>query len=138
MYKRKNIDNNTCVVASVDKRGVIVSQRSFDLQTAKDYVTNTSGFLRSDFAVLNQTNDELEMARVLARMQEVNPEPNPDRPFEEILKSIKPRWCELPNEMDRFEQYCINNSLEYYRKYLPDGDETPDTEDLSAAPAVNE
>lgn len=83
-----------------------------------DYERNIYGFIRSDFAVLQDSEDSLSMARTLQKMQEIaaNEPDNSDKSFEDIVREIRPRWCQLPAEMDRFELYCINNALDTYSK----------------------
>lgn len=131
MYRSKYVSPNPSLKV-IRVKGVQTDLRGIDALTAGDYVLNAAGFLRSDFSILNQTNDQLEMARVLARMQEIQPEPNPDRSFEDIVKELKPRWAQLPAELDRFEQYCIENSLEYYRKFVPEEEENDPGEATSS------
>ena len=34
--------------------------------------------------------------------------------------AVRPRWCQLPGEVDRFEQYLIDNALEFYKNLRKD------------------
>lgn len=83
-----------------------------------DYTRNIYGWLRNDFAELQESNDSLSMARILQRMQEFKDSggDNADKSFDEIISLVKPRWCQSPAELDRFELWCINNALEQYSK----------------------
>lgn len=82
------------------------------------YSRNSSGFIRNDFSELMDSQDSLSMSRALQKMQEyANSEPdNSKKTFEEIVAMVRPRWCQSPAEMDRFEVYCIDNALETYSK----------------------
>lgn len=82
------------------------------------YSRNSSGFIRNDFSELMDSQDALSMSRALQKMQEyANNEPdNSKKTFEEIVAMVRPRWCQSPAEMDRFEVYCIDNALETYSK----------------------
>lgn len=89
-----------------------------------DFALNSSGFIRNDFSTLVETEDRYMMSVVLSRMQELsNEKDNSNKSFEELVRAIRPRWCQSPAEMDRFEQYCIDNALEFYKKLKAD---TPD------------
>lgn len=83
-----------------------------------DYERNSYGFIRSDFAVLQDSEDALSMARTLQKLQEIqaNEPDNSEKSFEDIVREIRPRWCQLPAEMDRFELFCIENALDTYSK----------------------
>lgn len=94
-------------------------ERSFDRVAALDFTVNKYGHIRSQFSVLMESNDSLEQARVLNAMQELTSnEPNNEgRSFRDLVREIKPRWCDTPAELDRFEQYCIENALEFYKTF---------------------
>lgn len=100
--------------------------RCFDSFDNEDFVVNRYGHIRSDFAVLMESTNGVEMAKVLAKMQAdfVSSSSRYDgMSFEEIVRSYKPRWCQMPGEVDRFEQYLIDNALDFYKKLKNDIDE---------------
>lgn len=109
-------------------------ERVFDKLAASEYAVNVSGFLRSDFSTLSESQDALAMSRVLQRMQELTNESpdNKNKSFDEIVKMVKPRWCQLPAEMDRFEQYCIENAIDFYKQFKENVNTTADS--VSAEP----
>lgn len=109
MYKRRNYHN------SIFPR--VLEKRAFDTFSSQGYERNASGFIRNDFSQLQERENELGMMRALSQMQEyVAEHSNEGKTFEEIVAAVRPRWCQLNGEVDRFEQYCIDNALEFYRK----------------------
>lgn len=88
-----------------------------------DFVINKYGHIRSDFAVLAESNNTLEMARALEQMRasyEASSSQFDGMTFEQMVATVRPRWCQLPNEVDRFEQYLIDNALDFYKKLRAD------------------
>ena len=88
-----------------------------------DVVINKYGHVRNDFAILMDTSDGMEFARALANMQsayEQNSSQFDGMTFEQMVSSVRPRWCQLPGEVDRFEQYLIDNALEFYKNLRKD------------------
>lgn len=88
-----------------------------------DFVINKYGHIRSDFAVLAESNNTLEMARALEQMKasyEASSSQFDGMTFEQMVATVRPRWCQLPNEVDRFEQYLIDNALEFYKTLRKD------------------
>ena len=88
-----------------------------------DFVINKYGHIRSDFAVLAESNNTLEMARALEQMRaayDASSSQFEGMTFEQMVATVRPRWCQLPNEVDRFEQYLIDNALEFYKKLRED------------------
>ena len=83
-----------------------------------DYTRNSNGFIRNDFSVLMDAQDSLSLQRALDAMREYTAqnEDNSDKSFEEIVAAVRPRWCQSPAELDRFELYCIDNALDVYSK----------------------
>lgn len=114
MYINRNISRKPSSKIEVDGKRVI---RVYDSQVG-DYVVNTKGFLASDFATLNAREDSYQMALALSRMRELDAKSNiPEgATFEQAVALIRPRWCQSPAELDRFEQYCIDNALDFYKK----------------------
>lgn len=101
---------------------VSVKRRSYDTSVVSDYVINEAGHIRSDFAVLNETNDALAMQKLLGRVMAYSEvDVNKGKSLQQILSEIKPRVAETPAELDRFEKYCIDNALAFYRS-LKDSD----------------
>lgn len=98
--------------------------RVFDSQTG-DYSINSHGFIRSDFAELNSREDIYKYAAALSRMQELDAQSNlpKDCTLEDAVRMIRPRWCQSPAELDRFEQYCIDNALDFYNKLKQNTDD---------------
>lgn len=88
-----------------------------------DFVLNKYGHIRSDFAILAESNTNLEMARALEQMKasyEASSSQFDGMTFEQMVATVRPRWCQLPNEIDRFEQYLIDNALEFYKNLRKD------------------
>lgn len=115
MYNFKGSYNSSCPVLK-DKTQPIV--RAIDSNDG-DFVLNKYGHVRSDFAVLTDTNDSVELAKALANMQQMYNENSSQfdgLTFEQMVKAVRPRWCQLPGEVDRFEQYLIDEALDFYNK----------------------
>lgn len=97
-------------------------ERAFDNLTSQGYTINDGGFIRNDFSELQARENEIGYLRALSQMQDyVAEHSNEGKTFEEIIKEVRPRWCQLNGEVDRFEQYLIDNALEFYKK-LRDAD----------------
>lgn len=88
-----------------------------------DVIINQFGHVRNDFAVLMDTSNGLEFARALSNMQaayESNSSQFDGMTFEQMVSVVRPRWCQLPGEVDRFEQYLIDNALDFYKSLRED------------------
>lgn len=95
----------------------ILPSRVFDSFKQLGYEYNSAGFIRNDFSQLQERENELGYLRALSAMQEYTAvHSNEGKTFEEIVREVRPRWCQLNGEVDRFEQYVIDNALDYYRK----------------------
>lgn len=95
----------------------VLPSRVFDSFKQLGYEYNSAGFIRNDFSQLQERENELGYLRALSAMQEYTVEhSNEGKTFEEIVREVRPRWCQLNGEVDRFEQYVIDNALDYYRK----------------------
>ena len=109
--------------------------RAFDAIDG-DFVINAYGHIRSDFATLVDSNDANEMARALQSMQASFAENShlyDGMTFEEIVKTIRPRWCQFPGEVDRFEQYLIDEALDFYKELR---DASKNEDDYEEKPAT--
>ena len=87
------------------------------------FMVNQYGHIRSDFAVLTETTSGLEFAKALQNMQASYTENSSQfdgLTFEQMVNLVRPRWCQLPGEVDRFEQYLIDNALEFYKNLRKD------------------
>lgn len=117
----------------IKKNGIRVI-RVFDSQSGL-YSVNSNGFLRSDFAELNAREDNLSYAAALSRMRELDSSNNLpiNATLEDAVRLVRPRWCQSPAELDRFEQYCIDNALDFYNKLK---ENTPDDVKKSVGAAV--
>lgn len=109
MYLRKNYHK-----LSISRK---LNSRAFDSFESQGYEFNDHGFIRNDFSQLQERENELGYMRALSQMQEyVSEHSNDGKTFEQIVSEIRPRWCQLNGEVDRFEQYCIDNALDFYNK----------------------
>lgn len=100
------------------KVGTQIIERVVDA-VEDSFVINKYGHIRSDFAVLTDTCEANEFASMLSKMQAAyqdNSSQFDGMTFEEMITSIRPRWCQLPGEQDRFEQYLIDNALDFYKR----------------------
>lgn len=113
MYIRKNFHRHVSVSGSV---------RAFDNAVSLGYEFNESGFIRNDFSQLQERENEVGYLRALSQMREyVEQNSNEGKTFEQIVAAVRPRWCQLNGEVDRFEQYLIDNALDFYKKLRDDG-----------------
>lgn len=134
MYKFVN--NNIHLTPSCINNGVR-EVRAIDCNDG-DFVMNEHGHIRSDFAVLTDTNDSVELAKALTAMQTAyqnNSSQFDGMTFEQMVTAIRPRWCQLPGEVDRFEQYLIDNALEFYNKLRAENESVDDDGVLPEKPA---
>lgn len=124
------VPGTKCVSAPIVNK--VRKIRVYDSQSG-EYSVNSCGFLRSDFAELNSREDAYRYAAALSRMQELDAQSNlPENcTLEDAVRIIRPRWCQSPAEMDRFEQYCIDNALDLYKRLKEKTDE-----DVAAAVAA--
>lgn len=113
MYKRTNIHVYADFYSA--------PSRPFDSFDSLGYEYNSHGFIRNDFSQLQERENQLGYMRALSQMQEyVEQHSNEGKTFEEIVREVRPRWCQLNGEVDRFEQYLIDNALEFYKKLRDD------------------
>lgn len=91
--------------------------RAFDSFDSQGYEFNHNGFIRNDFSQLQERENSVGFLRAVAQMQEyANEDTNKGKTFEQIVAEIRPRWCQLNGEIDRFEQFCIDNAIQFYRE----------------------
>lgn len=119
MYKRRNIEHITFMPSA--------NARPFDSFSQMGFELNAKGFIRNDFSQLMERENQLGFMRALQAMQEYSEDNSNDgKTFEEIVRSVRPRWCQLNGELDRFEQYCIDNAIDFYQRLkdsnTPQGD----------------
>ena len=134
MYRFKSFSDSPHVYLEVNNQPVV---RAIDAVEG-DFVINKFGHIRSDFAVLTETNSSAEMAKALMSMQSAyndNSSQFDGMTFEQMVGVLRPRWCQLPGEVDRFEQYLIDNALDFY-KSLRAKEELKNPEDVPEKPAV--
>lgn len=109
MYRNKRLVGGSAQYA--------LPSRVFDSFTELGYEYNSAGFIRNDFSQLQERENELGFMRALSALQEYTENhSNEGKTFEEIVREVRPRWCQLNGEVDRFEQYVIDNALDYYKK----------------------
>lgn len=74
---------------------------------------NEFGCIRSDFAQLVNSQSLLVMNQAAQRLRELSAiEPdNSNKSFEEIVREVRPRWCQSPKQMMEFEKYLIDNHI---------------------------
>lgn len=131
MYGRIQLGSNLSSPIKENKVRVI---RVYDSQSG-EYSVNANGHLRSDFAELNSREDNYRYAVALSRLQELDAYSNlpENATLEDAVRLVRPRWCQSPAELDRFEQYCIDNALDFYKKLK---DDTPDDVKQAVGAAV--
>ena len=101
------------------------------------FVLNKYGHIRSDFAILVETSSQLEYAKALQNMQVAYEESSSQfdgMTFEEMVKCVRPRWCQLPGEVDRFEQYLIDEALDFYKKLRADEEQKLEDDEQTVNP----
>lgn len=104
-----------------------------------DFVINAFGHIRSDFAVLTDTNNSIELSKALMAMETAYQENSSQfdgLTFEQMVKVVRPRWCQLPGEVDRFEQYLIDEALDFYKKLRQDEIDAVENEEGAPEGAV--
>lgn len=115
MYIRKNLRPINVDCLSVKRK------RVFDSFTDLGFEYNSEGFIRNDFSQLMERETQVGYMRALQAMQAYTEEhSNEGKTFEEIVREVRPRWCQLNGEVDRFEQYLIDNALDFYKKLRDD------------------
>lgn len=131
MYKAKS---PRCTITLVPKESNLIDSatvRPIDTFESANYMLNSFGHIRNDFATLSDSQDELQFQRTLSRMQELHSEPTAkDASFDELVSTLRPRWCQTPAELDRFEQYVIDNELDFYKSVQSKQSESMATADI--------
>lgn len=112
MYKRlMKMTAVNAVVCPVNSLGHSVDRRKFDDMAKSGIVLNEFGTIASDFSRLVNANKGYELAMLANRLQQIDvpKSKNKDKSFDELVRYLKPRWCQSPKELDDFEQYVLAN-----------------------------
>lgn len=130
MYKfvRKCKQRNIAVINNVPQEFMLVdtfSQSGFEL--------NEFGCIRSDFSQLVNSQSLLVMNQAANRLKELSAiEPdNTNKSFEEIVASVRPRWCQSPKQMMEFEKYLIDRRLIPLEKEVEELKAKKDAEEIA-------
>lgn len=98
--------------------GIEVDKRAYQTFEECGFEINEYGGIRSDFASLVNSQSLLVMQNAAARLQELRAlEPdNSNKSFEDIVREIRPRWCQSPKQLMEFEKYLIDNKIDVLQK----------------------
>lgn len=102
---------------------------------AAGYMLNQFGNIASDFSLLSQQNDLQTMQRVLSRLQELPDEERVGKSVRQMCAELRSRYCQTPAELDRFEQYCIDNALDFYMSQQAQVSESGATMPIDESPS---
>lgn len=100
-------------INSKDCRGIprIVTQRKqfavvIDQFDSMDFNLNPAGWPQNSISQLARAQSKSEYDAIMARLVELKQEGglSPDVNIQEAIDSIKPRWCQSPNEIEQFVQ----------------------------------
>lgn len=95
------------------ENGVQIQKRAFSTFEECGFELNEFGHIRSDFATLVTSQSLLVMNNAAQRLRELRAiEPdNSNKSFKDIVREIRPRWCQSPKQMLEFEQYLIDHKI---------------------------
>lgn len=112
MYKRiVKMTAANKVVCPVNTLGHSSDRRKFDDMSKSGIVLNHYGTIASDFSRLVNANKGYELAMLANRLQQIDvpKSKTKDKSFDELVRYMKPRWCQSPKELDDFEQFVLAN-----------------------------
>lgn len=126
-YFPRNYSRSSCAIRC---NGMLVN-RAYTTNLDDTITFNQFGFLRSDFAVLNDMQDQISFEAAAKRLQELQSmEPdNSKLSFDQIVEQIRPRWCQHPDDIIKFQQFLISRNIDLLNGKL---DEIEDEERKAA------
>lgn len=103
----------TSVTPLLRPNGVDVTRRAYSTFEECGFEFNEFGGIRSDFAILVNSQSLLVMQQAANRLREIQAlEPdNSSKSFEDIVREIRPRWCQSPKQIMEFQKYLIDNRI---------------------------
>lgn len=101
------------VTPLVMENGHRTTIRAMETWKEAGFELNQFGHIRSDFATLVETQSVLVMQQAANRLRELKAiEPdNSKKSFDEIIREIRPRWCQSPKEVLAFEDWLIAQNI---------------------------
>lgn len=95
----------------VNSLGLSKRRRKFDDMAKSGITLNEYGTISSDFSRLVNANKGYELAMLANRLQQIDvpKSKTKDKSFDELVRYMKPRWCQSPKELDDFEQFVLAN-----------------------------
>lgn len=97
----------------LNNKVALSGKRAFSSFDECGFEYNEFGHIRSDFASLVNSQSLLVMQNAANRLKELQAlEPdNSNKTFEEVVASVRPRWCQSPKQMIEFQQYLLDNKI---------------------------
>lgn len=78
-----------------------------DQYDAQDFNLNEAGWIRNDISQLARAQSKAEFDMIMSRLTEIKSSGGlpDDISIDEAIKSIRPRWCQSPNELEQFAEW---------------------------------
>lgn len=131
MYHTSRINEPTVLKG---KRAQL-STRAYDSFEQCGFELNHHGTIMSDFAQLVNSQSLLVMQQAAHRLQEIKAvQPDTSQmSHEELVSMVRPRWCQSPLQMQRFDDYLIEHKIAGYEELLQHVEEQKTDENDDAA-----
>lgn len=80
---------------------------AIDNYDSQEFNINDNGWIRNDISQLARAQSKAEFDAIMSRLNVVNQGKGfpADISLEDAIASIKPRWCQSPNEIEQFAAY---------------------------------
>lgn len=103
----------------VDDKGAPIGVRKFQQLSDTEFELNEFGYIRNDISILVRRQNTLSFERSLEAFRSSASEV--DSPYkgmsdDEIIASIRPRWCQLPAQVRQFEEWLIDKKIAELQK----------------------
>lgn len=78
-----------------------------DQYDSQDFNLNDAGWVRNDISQLARAQSKAEFDMIMSRLTEVKSNGGlpDDISIDDAIKSIRPRWCQSPNELEMFAEW---------------------------------
>lgn len=92
---------------------------------AQDFNLNDAGYIRNSISALSRATSQSQYDAIMRRLVELKNEGNikPDTKVEDAISQIIPRYCQSPNELERFMEYTNEDFMkrldEQYKDMRP-------------------
>lgn len=107
-YFAKHKKGGSSYVPSFDSDNKPLGLRQYTHFSDGGFALNEYGYIRNDISALLSVQNELSFARALQRFKSQQIESKSsfaDLSHDEMIKQLRPRWCQLPYQQRAFAEY---------------------------------